>query len=205
MWIFITKFIAFPCILTSESWSRRKRHSAIKPCHTNGAGPEAVSHCWNLISKKSSGNKGDGTKQRPQIVNGVINGRKERTWKKICLIQEQFKNFMNIWFQSITVLILLQCHTYKPSNEQRTESGLDKPLRNAKITLTKVRCPRLWPRPREWLGDLVSEIFRSLPQIMGPVFKILSSLLTPVVVDAPVPTVFILDFHIVLETHSIQR
>ena len=34
---------------------------------------------------------------------------------------------------------------------------------------------------------------------MGPVFKILSSLLTPVVVDAPVPTVFILDFHIVLE------
>ena len=166
MWIFITKFIAFPCILTSESWSRRKRHSAIKPCHTNGAGPEAVSHCWNLISKKSSGNKGDGTKQRPQIVNGVINGRKERTWKKICLIQEQFKNFMNIWFQSITVLLQcynVQCHTYTPSNEQRTESGLDKPLRNAKITLTKVctlRDARAYGRGRgNDLGTLLAKYF----------------------------------------------
>ena len=58
----------------------------------------------------------------------------------------------------------------------RQEYGLDTPLRNTKITFTKVCTPtdadassRM--AAAEGLGNLVSEIFCSLPQIMGPVSR----------------------------------
>ena len=179
-WIFITKFITFPCILTSEFWSRRKRHLAIKPCHINSAGlkQSLIVETWS--PKKRSGNKGGGTKQRHKSwlewwmdVRSGLEGKPAK-----------FKSDLFLKFYEHLILIEYCTKMHLHAKHSATDwirawQTTSKRQNHIHQSLYANRPSRLCPRPREWLGDLVSEKFRSLPQIMGPVFKILSSLLPP--------------------------